>query len=89
MQETNKKASFDKIKALCVVAAITGTVWILGAAGEMDYNDAKTFENQNLGYKKNDIKDTNTLLHALFGASLLCGGALVYKIRDNQIQKTR
>ena len=89
MQEMNKKTSFDKIKAICVLVAITGAVWILGAAGEMDYNDAKTFENQNLGYKKNDIKDVNTLYHVLFGASLLCGGALGYKMRDRQIQKTR
>lgn len=69
---TNKQNSFDKIKALYVMTFITGAVLALGAAGETDYNDAKMYENQNLGYEKNTIKDLNTYEY-LGAATLLMG----------------
>ena len=75
MEQTNKKHSFDIVKAGFVTISIIGCLLILGAAGEMDYNDAARCENQNLGYEKNIIEDDHTLSKAFLGSLLLAGGA--------------
>ena len=72
MADMNKQNSFDKIKALYIMTVVFGAVWALGAAGEMDLNDAKMYENQNLGYEKNVINDVNPYKH-IGGAALLVG----------------
>jgi hypothetical protein len=83
----NKKSSFDAAKAFYGTIAALGFMIALGAAGQMDYNDAAKSENQELGYEKNTITNKNTIPEALVGMLLLGVGAIGIKSRT--AQKTR
>ncbi|MBR5904434.1 MAG: hypothetical protein IKZ49_02760 [Alphaproteobacteria bacterium] len=84
MENTNKKKSFDALKAFYTTIAVTGFLWMLGAAGTMDYNDAITCENQNLGYEKNVIENKNPLKDLFLGSLVLVTGAAGIWSRNKQ-----
>jgi len=84
MENTNKKKSFDVLNAVYTTVAVTGFMWMLGAAGTMDYNDAITCENQNLGYEKNVIENKNPLKDLFLGTLVLSAGAAGIWSRNRQ-----
>ena len=84
MENTNKKKSFDALKAFYTAIEVAGFLWMLGAAGTMDYNDAVTAENQNLGYEKNVITNKNPLKDLFLGSLVLVTGAAGIWSRNKQ-----
>ncbi|MBR3148010.1 MAG: hypothetical protein IKF41_01530 [Alphaproteobacteria bacterium] len=89
MENTNKKKSFDVLNAVYTTLAVTGFLLMLGAAGTMDYNDAATAENQNLGYEKNVITNKNPLKALWLGSAVLAAGAAGIWSRKKQNEKSR
>ena len=86
MTQNDKK---NVLNLLYGILIMSGLFTLAGVGGNQDYNEAKEFENQNLGYEKNIINHKNKYKKMAVGiiAGFTLMGAGAYGLSKNQ--KTR